>query len=183
MTAQMPDELEYNGETYSIIGVKGEGLFEARDLGLIPLPSSTACWRGNIMKYRCEEKQLILDEIIVNSKNTPTINGVDPQPNSPSFNYTYRNLNLMIKFTGGILIAKDFIQSMYVHMGFQRPIAFEKVIEIQMEEGNIISVKNLSHEMEKLRNKNPDEGSQPESSSKEDIGKWVEKTFSRDYEL
>jgi hypothetical protein len=92
-------------------------------------------------------------------------------------------LNLKTNFTGKVLLAKDFIQSMYVHMGFQRPIAFKTVVEIQVENGNIISLKDLSKQMEARRNENPNKGAQPQSNSQEDIENWVRDKFSLDYDM
>ena len=99
------------------------------------------------------------------------------------FKYYYKNLNLKTSFTGKVLLAKDFIQSMYIHMGFQRPIAFKTVVEINVERGEIISVKDLSKQMEDHRDLNPNEGVQPLSNSQKDIEEWVKDTFSLDYDF
>lgn len=71
---------------------------------------------------------------------------------------------------------------MYVHMGFQRPIAFKTVVEIEVDEGKVISLKDLSKQMEEQRNTNPYEGVQPESNSQKDIEKWVREKFSLEYD-
>ena len=92
-------------------------------------------------------------------------------------------MNFKNNFTGKLLLAKDFIQSMYVHMGFQRPMAYKIIIEIQMKEGEIISERDLSKEMEEKRIFNADEGVSPRSDSQNDIENWVKKTFSLDYDF
>jgi hypothetical protein len=182
MTAQIPDEFILNGESFSLVGLKGKGLTNPEDLGITPYFSCTACWRGYVMKYIFIKNQLILDELKVNVTDPPKINGVEPQQGDNLFKYHYKNLNLKTNFSGKVLLAKDFIQSMYVHMGFQRPIAFKIVVEIEMKNGEIISIKDLSKQMEDKRKKDQYKGAQPHSNSKKDIEKWIEKTFSLDYD-
>lgn len=183
MTGQIPDEFILNGENFSLVGMKGNGLFEPLDFGITPHSASTACWRGHVMKYHFTKDQLILDEMRVNVNDPPKINGIKPQQGESLFKYHYRNLNLKSKFTGTVLLAKDFIQSMYVHMGFQSPMAFKTVVEIQIERGNIISLEDLSKEMEEQRNKDPYKGDQPQTNSQKDIEKWVKDKFNLDYDL
>ena len=72
---------------------------------------------------------------------------------------------------------------MYVHMGFQRPIAFKTIIEIQIKNGDITSKEDLSKKMENKRTLNANEGASPRSDSKNDIKNWVEKTFSLEYDF
>jgi len=72
---------------------------------------------------------------------------------------------------------------MYVHMGFQRPMAFKTVVEIRVENGDIILLKDLSKQMEVRRNSNPNKGAQPQSNSQKDIEKWVKDKFSLDYDI
>ena len=182
MTAQIPDEFIINSESFSLVGLDGQGLFTPDDFGIIPYSSSTACWRGFVMKYSFIKNQLVLEEMRVNVKNPPEINGVNPEPGEHSFNYSYKNLNLKTNFTGKILLVKDFISSMYVHMGFQRPMAFKTVVEIEVMGGKVISLKDLSKYMEEQRNINPDKGAQPQSNSQKDIEKWVNEKFSLDYD-
>lgn len=182
MTAQIPDEFILNGESFSLVGLNGQNLTIPEDLGIIPFSTCTACWRGYVMKYIFMKNQMILDELHVNVADPPRINGVEPQKGDNLFKYHYKNLSLQINFTGSVLLAKDFIQSMYVHMGFQRPMAFKTVVEIEIENGEIISLKDLSKQMEEQRKKDLYEGAQPQSNSKKDIEKWVKQTFSLDYD-
>jgi hypothetical protein len=181
MTAQIPDEFILDGERFSLVGIKGEGLFEPLDFGIVPRSASTACWRGYVMKYLFTKDKLILDEMRVNTNDPPKINGVAPEKGEDSFKYHYKNINLQSEFTGTILLAKDFINSMYVHMGFQRPMAYETVIEIRIKNGDIVLLKDLSKQMAKRREKDESKGAQPQSDSEEDIKKWIDETFSLDY--
>ncbi len=202
MTAQIPDEFRYNGEPYSLVGMKGSGLYTVEDFGLETRMASTACWRGNIMYYDCVDGQLVLDMMHANSDEAFPINGVEPAPgeyemfseevkkrlpeklrNHRLFKFTYKDMKLKTRFTGSILLAKDFINSMYRHMGYQRPMAYRIVLEIQVQDGDIISVSDLSESMEELRLKERHKGAQPDSMSEEDVHEWVEETFSLDYDV
>ncbi|MFW9939493.1 MAG: hypothetical protein ACFFFT_00535 [Candidatus Thorarchaeota archaeon] len=182
MTAQIPDEFVLNNEEFSLIGIKGHGLFKPEDFGIVPYFTCTACWRGYVMRYVFTDEQLILDRMRVNVDDPPKINGIKPEKESDLFKYYYKNLNLKTNFTGKVLLAKDFIQSMYVHMGFQRPMAFETVVEIDISNGEIVLLKDLSRQMEERRKRDPSKGAHPYSNSKKDIKKWVKKTFSLDYD-
>lgn len=185
MTAQIPDEFKYNGEVFSLVGLKGNGLLTPEDFGIQPYFRCTACWWGYVMKYTFINDRLILNGMLINAKNSPIINAVEPQKGkdigNSLFDYCYENLNLMTEFTGKILLAKEFIQHMYVHMGFQRPMAFKTVIEIQVENGNITGIRDLSKKMEEERKKDIYKGAKPLSNSREEIENWVKKTFSLDY--
>jgi hypothetical protein len=82
-----------------------------------------------------------------------------------------------------MLLAKDFIRSMYVHMGFQRPIAFRTVIEFHVKNGDITLQLDLSKKMEEYRKQDSTKGAQPGSNSSEDIENWIKQTFSLDYDF
>lgn len=184
-TAQIPDEFIYNGEKFSLVGFKGNGLPTPEDFGIKPYSRCTACWQGYVMKYIFTNDRLILDRMLVNTKKPPKINGVEPQKGNDTgnslFDYCYKNLNLNTEFTGKVLLAKDFIQQMYVHMGFPRPMAFKTVVEIQVENGNITRIRDLSKQMEEERKQDIYKGAQPRTNSSKDIENWVKKTFSLDY--
>ncbi len=182
MTSQIPDKFILNDEIFLLVGLKGQNLLTPESFGLTPYFSCTACWRGYVMRYIFSNNQLILEGMEINAVDPPKINGVEPQAGDRLFKYNYKNLDLKTNFTGNVLLAKDFIQSMYVHMGFQRPITFKTVVEIQVKSGEIISLKDLSKQMEKRRNKNPCKGAQPQTDSQKDIEKWVKQTFSLDYD-
>jgi len=183
MTGQIPDQFILDNQSFSLVGLKGQGLFKPVDFGINPYSSCTACWRGYVNKYRLTNNHLILYEMLVNVDNPAKIKGIEPQTGDELFKYHYKEMNLKCRFTGNLLLAKDFIQSMYVHMGFQRPMAYKTIIEIQMKDGEIISERDLSKEMEEKRIFNENEGVSPRSDSQNDIENWVNKTFSLDYDF
>ncbi len=183
MTAQIPDSVIYEGEEFFLVGVKGEKLYIPEDFGIAPHFRSTACWRGYVMRYTFNKGQLVLDRMLLNTSKPLKINGIEPQTlkDVGSFDYSYENLSIKTDFTGAILLAKDFIQEMYVHMGFQRPMAYEIVVELEIQHGNMVSVKDLSKRMEEFRNQDNSKDARPQSNSRKDIENWVKKTFSLDY--
>jgi len=46
-----------------------------------------------------------------------------------------------IEYTGSILLADDFIRERCVHMGFQSPLSYRKVIEFNFQDGHFIWIK------------------------------------------
>ena len=185
MTGQIPDKLIYNESSYSIVGIKGEGLLSPLDFGLKPTSPSTANWRGFVMTYEIVKDYLILQEMNVTVKqmidNIPLINGVTPEIKREGFfHLTYTNLNLKTHFVGKILIAKDFIDSMYVHMGFQSPLSFKKVIELILLDGTMTKFTDFSEIMEKYRKNNVSDG---KLEPTENLQGWIARTFSLDYDF
>ena len=189
MTAQIPDQFRYEGEEYSLVGLDGEGLFRPEEFGLKLIMASTACWRGHVMKYDCIDGKLVLDGMDIRTQeDPPAINGIKARSNKEEsgftmFSHSYEKLNLKTRYTGSMLLANDFIESMYVHMGFQRPMAFRTVLEIQVQDGDIVSVSDLSERMEELRQQDRDRGAQPDSRSDADVASWIDDTFSLDYDI
>jgi len=185
MTGQIPDKLIYNKSSYSIVGLKGEGLPSPLDFGLNPISPHTANWRGFIMTYKIAENCLIVQEMNVTVKNLnenpPLINNINPETKKEgSVHLTYNNLKLKTDFTGKILIAKDFIDSMYVHMGFQSPISFKSVIELEISAGTLIKVTDFSEIMKKYRTRSISDG---KYGYNENLQEWIARTFSLDYDF
>ena len=179
MTGQIPDSFLYEGEVYSLIGLDNEEPFTPLDFDIIPEMASTACWRGYVLYYRLNDNYLILQDMQLNTKETKEINGVKPKKTKDMFKFHYQDLNLKLDYTGKLLIARDFIDEMYVHMGFQRPTAFRKVVELDFKNGELLSANDLSDQMENRRNKAPDEGARPKTMKDKDVKNWIKDTFSR----
>jgi hypothetical protein len=185
MTAQMPDQFLYKEESFVLIGFKGSNLFNPEDYGIYPIMASTACYRGFVASYTITDQQLILNGLMLRSQEEKlteineraTIKWKSPM----GFNFMYRDLNFPIKFTGFILLGKDFIDEMYVHMGFQRPISFETVIEFQFKDGEIVAVNDFSELIAKLRKEDPSKGARPDYD--ETTMEWIDRLFSLDYQL
>ena len=185
MTGQVSDSLIFQSNSYSIVGLKGEGLPSPFDFNLKPISPNTANWRGFLMTYIVIKDHLQLHEMHVwveqVEEKYPLINDISPKVEKKGIiHLSYDNLKLNTEFTGKILIAKDFIDSMYVHMGFQSPLSFETVIELEFLNGKLLLVNDLSEKMKKYRKKNFSDGKIPPTR---DIQAWIARTFSLDYDL
>ncbi len=184
LTGQVSDEFRYNGEVFALVGINGEGLYMPSDFGMRTTMASTACWRGYQMFYDCVDGKLILDTMFANPTEPKQVNGKDPQKQDENrrFNYVYENLGLKTKFTGRILLGKDFIQEMYVHMGFQSPESYQTVIEIEVKDGDIVKETDLSSTIAKRRQSGRNKPMQPSSHEDDDVRNWIEDRFSQDYD-
>lgn len=188
MTGQIANQFKYEGEIYELIGIDGESLYSAEDFGITTQTTSTACWRGYQTFYDCVDGKLILDSLHVRTEDKITINGVVPNENEELaeeswafFNTIYENLSLKTKFTGSILLGTDFIREMYVHMGFQSPESFKTVIEIEVNDGEITKITDMSTRMEERRKRGLEKPSHPPTHEDKDVGDWVKDRFSQDY--
>ena len=187
MTAQIPDKATYKGEEFDIVGVSGSDLFDPKAHGLQVMMASTACYNGYILSYKCENDEFILDKIHFRTNEKPVnINGVKAKKHKEKysmFNYKFENLQMKTEFTGDIIIARNFIQEMYVHMGYQRPMAFREVYRFIIENDKIIEVKDLSKRMEERRKEDSSKDSYPTNPEDEkEVHTWISKTFSREIE-
>jgi len=184
VTGQISDSFLYNGEEYFLVGVDGDNLFNPLFYNIDTIPASTACWRGFQAFYRINEEFLVLQDLYISMKVEKEINGRKSSKGERYFKHHFPELNLKMEFTGKILIARDFIQEMYIHMGFQRPMSYETVIELQFEKGKLTEEKNLSKNMEELRNIDPLKDSSPKNpKDSSEIESWIAKSFSLDYEI
>ena len=182
MTAQIPDSFIYKDGEYSIVGLGGDGLVYPDDYNLKLQAASTACWRGYVYTYEIVDNKLILKEMLCRLQEESEF--LDKKPIKSKkhfFSYKYE-LDYPVKFTGSFLIARDFIQEMYVHMGYQRPMSFREVIKLEFKEGNLTSEEDLSRRMEDQRNEDVTKDAQPRSPSDEDISSWINKTFSLEHD-
>ncbi len=188
MTGQIANQFKYEGEIYELVAYHGESLYSAEDFGITTQTASTACWRGYQAFYDCVNGELILDALHVRTEDKIVINGVAPEENKELaedswafFNTIYENLSLKTKFTGSILLGKDFIREMYVHMGFQSPESFKTVIDIEVSDGDIIKITDMSARMEERRRLGQEKPSRPPTLEDKDVGDWVKDRFSQEY--
>ncbi len=188
MTAQAPDQFFYKNKRFDLVGIKGSGLFTPKDFDIETRSASTGCWRGYIMRYVINGTQFILDGFWVNIKSDdtpPKINGLSPRRDhelKSLFNYEYINLNLKMPFTGSIWAGSNFIDSRYVHMGFQDKTAYRTVLKFDFEKGDIIKVEDESIQIEEDRVQDH-LTAHPKSDSPKDIEDWISRRFSLDPEV
>ena len=147
MTAQIADIFLFKKEEYELIGIKGGDLVDPEQFGMEPEMIHTACYRGFYSIYELTDSALLLRELTLRERNSNyvPIAGVDPE--KEEYQATYHNLNVIVPFTGKIRLAKDFIEEHYIHMGFQKPTAFKTVIDVTIQDGKLVDVKDRSTEM------------------------------------
>ena len=196
MTAQIPDGFSLNNRAYSIVGVNGNGLFNPTSMGLIPQGVFTACWRGYICRYALKNDRLVLDELDITLGDfegekgeflyhDPEIKGVKPKvwdEGEYFFSNTYKGLDLKVEFTGGILIGSEFIDELYVHMGFHPAWKYREVVELLFEVGTLSKKRDVSKKIQEFREKVVKYPLRPGvEADKESLKSWIESTFSLDY--
>jgi len=138
----------------------------------------------------------VIQTLYINLKEEKEINGVHPKklgkadpndPRSQMYNWNrfilhYPELKLKLDFTGFILLSSEFIDSRYLHMGFQSPESYEKNIQLKFENGKIVSETDKSEVMEKLRQESSsDTLRHPLDQSDELVKDWIDESFSLDY--
>ncbi len=151
MTAQISDTFLFKGKEYSLIGKEGGDLASPEQFGMEGEGVQTDCWSGFYAKYELTEESLYLRELNLWEKNGNylPIGGIEPSEESDP--PAYQGLSVVIPFTGKLMLAKDFIPELYIHAGYQMPIAFKIVLEISVKNGRVVKIKDLSKEMEKRR--------------------------------
>lgn len=170
MTAQIGDSFIYDGNAYVIVAESlGKELFSPSEYGLKPTPFSTACRNGYWCNYEISDA-LYLQNLFIHCSNGkyPDINGksVNIPPKYDRKKQAvesllfgdngyriYGNLNLKILYTGKILVGSGFIHRYYIHVGYQRAIAYKKLLEFEFEEGRLKNIEDLSKKAREKRKK------------------------------
>lgn len=188
MTAQINDKLNFNKSDLDIVAIENpESFFDFSKLGLNPIATCSACWRGYIAIFAIDKNNnLILKNLYTNNddKEPPIINGVeafeinDWQENMYALagNLAYENINLPIPYTGSFLIGDNFIDELYVHMGFHHPYKYEYIEEFIFENGICIETRDLSKKAKERREKEKSTERDPK-----DIPQWIEDQFDLSY--
>jgi hypothetical protein len=211
MTAQFPDTLRFDYQTFSIAGVNGEGLFHPASLGLTPFSTVTACWRGYVCHYLLADESLLLDGLDISlapasrgrfdehgryipspeeaagagaPETVPEINGIRPGPGR-FLRYAYAGLALPVPFTGGLLAADGFIQELYVHMGFHPAWKYRTVFELIFADGQLRERRDVSERVEHIRDKMKAAPLTPDprGTNSAELDAWIRDTFRLSYDL
>ena len=178
VTSQITDTFIFMGDEYELIGIAGASLVSPEQFGMVPEMLSTACYRGFYATYELTDEVLLLRKLTLceKSDNYLPIDGVEPEKNE-EYRATYRNLGVIVPFTGKIRLARDFINELYIHMGFQKPTAFRTVLDVTINNGKIINIKDRSADMEKKW------GAFKKRYENGDVTETIEEAFSLDMEL
>ena len=201
MTAQINDSFQYRRREYAVAGISEGELFEPSLLDLKPAGTCTACWRGYQAVFAVLESRLVLDTLHVNLINRvegkpgyervegPVINGIVPGPPKKEldfFNNHYVGLKYHLEYSGGLLLADGFIESLYVHMGFHPAWKYKTVIELVFDAGVLKHEFDRSERMAEIRQmvkKSQKKDSSTEMPSQAEIKRFVEAAFDRSYRM
>lgn len=186
MTAQFSDHVKYRGKSYALAGENGIGLFDPADHGMQPIGKCSACWRGFVCFYAVEGGALMLDALAVCLDDpAPVLFGVPPKADEGGFQIfdaVYEGLNHRVPYTGGLLLAHDFIDELYVHMGFHPAWKYREVHELVFRDGELVQEADRSAQIAELRRQLGDRPLRPgPRANLAEIARWIERCFSREY--
>lgn len=193
MTAQISDTVLYRGAEYDLCGIDGEGLFEPQPYGIEPRMISTACWRGYYCTYQVGGDELLLTEVHVGLHDEdaerarrdegPPLFGVRPRWDERDWCFVYAPVEVPVSFTGGLLLGRDFIRELYVHMGFHPGWKYREVHELLFEQGRLREAFDRSAAMEAIRGSlKPTDLKPARDASRAEVEAWIKQTFSLRYE-
>ena len=194
MTAQASDIFVFQGREHFLAGICGETLFEPEAHGFTPIGKDTGCWRGHVCTYGVKDDRLTLQRLHINhgrwnegayvSMPAPPFDGRAADVKTQEyerFDLQYSSVNLPVAFTGGLLIARDFIREMYAHMGFHPAWKYQTVHELVFEGGRLIAQKDVSSQLQSYRQRFDNKHVPPSSDEVERIDAWIAETFSLRY--
>jgi len=190
MTAQINDTCFHQKIDFAVAGISGSGLFEPASVGIKPVATSTACWRGYVAHYSILDGELFLtsldiglspqDGIRARAGKGPELFGVLPTAALYS-GFTYKGFKAPVAFTGGLLLADDFIPELYVHMGFHPAWKYKNVREVIFDKGRLAEDIDRSSDMAAARANFTDEKGDFKEPAYQDMRSWIAKCFSRKY--
>ena len=209
MTAQITDTIVYQDRDFRLVGINGNDLFHPDQIGLQVVTMSTACYRGFYCTYTIRDDHLLLtqltvgldeeDCLIAERGEGPTHFGLNPQrkrlpcsrydrktqemvQDTYWSNWYYDELTQLVEFTGKLLIGADFIQEMYVHMGYHPAYKYREVHELIFQSGHLESAHDRSEKMVEFRDRVANRPLSPSDlSDQEGITDWIKQSFSRNY--
>ncbi len=193
MTAQVQDSLHYLGEQHALAAFSDAEPFSPIEAGYRPVMANTACWRGYVCSYEVKDGLLYLRELWVNHQpgdapitrrqQPPDLNGVSAVRDENSWlgEWHFCDVGLPLAYTGGLLVGRDFIRGLYVHMGFHPAWKYEHVHELLFEHGRLIETRDVSPEMARLRTHMQNGLNPGPAATREQIAEWVAGCFRRNY--
>ena len=193
MTAQAQDSLLYLGERHMLAAFSDGEPFSPIDAGYRPVAASTACWRGYLCGYEVKDEILQLRDLWVNHQpdeapitrrmQPPDLNGIAAVRDEKSYHgdWHFSGVGLPLAYTGGLVIARDFIRELYVHMGFHPAWKYLHVHELLFEQGKLVEARDVSPDMARLRTRMQDELKPGPGAPRDQIEQWIAGCFSRDY--
>jgi hypothetical protein len=182
VTAQEPDEVVLGGRRFAITAVDGAGLFDPAGHGLRPGPTSTACYRGFVCRYRVRDGELTLDALQIGSAEPPgPLCGIGPRPDRYQGTWRYHPLAIPVGFTGRLLVGRGYVATgNHLNMGFWPAWMYAEVEELTFADGMLAATVDRSAELAAVREEG---GASLASPAPGESGRdWVSRTFSLTFE-
>jgi hypothetical protein len=188
VTAQVPDQVTYDGSAYRMTAIDGHGLFSPDDHGIEATAMGTACYRGFLCSYAIVDDNLILRNVEIGRNPdqpvAPVLFGVEAQPTDEHSHYKhelmYHGLAAHIKFTGRLLLGRDEAHVGRLHMGFRPAWSYEHVQELSFDKGRLLSAHDRSADLAHVRDHIGAAGLRPADA--DDRPAWIERTFSLSFD-
>ncbi|MDO5562805.1 MAG: hypothetical protein Q4F74_04250 [Synergistaceae bacterium] len=189
MTAQIDDGFRWNNKVYNLSRAQNiKSLFDEDDIPKLGFTQSTrvstGCWRGYVATFGVNnDGRLILWGLRIDDypadKQIPSLNGNAPSSIEPNGkdrkDLLYTDLDMLLQYSGSILITNGFLQWRYVHMGFQNPMYYETVIELTFHNGCLAETKDFSQEAKRLRS------DLRAIKTYKDSDEWIHASYDREY--
>lgn len=191
MTAQIADRVRHRGSDFSLARVDGSGLFDPAAYGITPQALHSACWRGYYCTYGIEGGRLVLKRVQIGLQGDqqalaargegPRLLNALPHPGDSRQSFFYDSLAAPLAFTGGLLLGRDFIRNLYVHMGYHPAWKYQQVLELLFEEGVLRAEYDRSEAMADIRTALTPESLRPRRGDRDELRAWIERCFSLRY--
>ncbi|NLD16348.1 MAG: hypothetical protein GX666_02050 [Tissierellia bacterium] len=181
MTAQISNLFKINEKEYDLIGSSRDIDFDPREYGLTPVAPHTACWRGYYYVANIKDNKLVVENLHVNNADDdyPEINGVKAvdEKEESSF-YAYYNVDLPINYSGKLLLGYGFLRRYYQHMGYQNPHAYQELLMLTFNNGELVLTKDLSDKAAEYRKSIEKDPAGHKKDVSSDLEEYIEKSFS-----
>lgn len=160
MSYQVKNTLILNQRTFDIIKATNDGLITPEGLEIKTKYYSSRLMRGYLSSYKLDvEFNLILNDfsVYVNMNDgIKFINGTPPHISSKTDLKSgttfrkYRNINLKVTYSGNILIGNKIIKKSNTTFRIHGA-EYEEVFELNLQNGKVISINNLSDKILQYR--------------------------------
>lgn len=143
-TAQIPDNILYNGKEYSLHSNPLESFFEKHpDKKPVGGVMSTALWRGYVATFEVRDSQLFLKEINIQYRDTTA---------EDDYSYKSRNVidevfpnqaNIKVVWMTGLIVIPHGKLVNYVHMGYGS--TYKKYILLEINKGDLVQERRFDY--------------------------------------
>lgn len=186
MTVQLQDMVDYQDDRFAIVGIRGESLPTPADFGMTPIMIDNTCYRGYYATYAVNDEHLCLTNLTLKTQSCLLIDGHACDYDVDTRLCHYEGLTLPMTFSGQLLLGHGLIGSMVVPMGFHKAVAYQKVLELWLQGGQVIDCFDLSAKVaqkrDTMRRVSP-MGIPRRRLSITEIAQWVSQLYSMDYDL